>query len=44
MKRIIRISPKFTVEKLQSGTLLNRIDVYEDRVRGWLIDCGHILQ
>ena len=43
MKRIIRISPKFTVEKLQSGTLLDRIDVYEDRVRGWLIDCGHIL-
>jgi hypothetical protein len=43
MKRIIKISPNFTSDKLRAGTLLDRIDVYEDRVRGWLIDCGHIL-
>jgi hypothetical protein len=43
MKPIIKISPKFTADKLSAATLPDRIDVYEDRVRGWLIDCGHIL-
>jgi hypothetical protein len=40
---IRKISPKYDSSKLDSGALDDRIDVYEDRVRGWLIDCGHIL-
>jgi hypothetical protein len=38
-----KISPRFDDSKLAPGTLEDRIDVYEDRVRGWLIDCGRIL-
>lgn len=33
-----RISPKFTLEKLQTGRLEDWLDVYEDRVQGWLLD------
>jgi hypothetical protein len=40
---IRKISPNYDSGKLGAGTLNDRIDVYEDRVRGWLIDCGHIL-
>jgi len=40
---MVKISPKFTPDKLSPGELADRIDVYEDRVRGWLLDCGHIL-
>jgi hypothetical protein len=33
------LSPSFTTEKLrgENDTIENRIDVYEDRVRGWLV-------
>ena len=33
------ISPNFTAEKLEDDrdTIENRIDVYEDRIRGWLL-------
>jgi hypothetical protein len=33
-----RISPKFKLEKLRTGRLEDWIDVYEDRVNGWLLD------
>ena len=32
------ISPRFTGEKLASGKLDDMIDVFEDQMRGWLID------
>jgi|SRR6185503_1219570 hypothetical protein len=34
----IAISPRFTTEKLASGKLEDMIDVFEDQMRGWLID------
>ena len=40
---IRKISPNYDSGKLGAGALNDRIDVYEDRVRGWLIDCGPIL-
>ena len=40
---IRKISPKYEAHKLDPGGPDDRIDVYEDRVRGWLIDCGYIL-
>lgn len=33
-----RISPRFTREKLSSGRLEDRIDVYEDRIKGWFLN------
>jgi hypothetical protein len=39
----MRISPKFTSEKLATGSIDDRIDVYEDRVRGWLLHPIHTL-
>jgi hypothetical protein len=33
-----RVSPQFTGEKLQSGSIEDRLDVYEDRVFGWFLD------
>lgn len=32
------ISPNFTIEKLAGGKLVDMIDVFEDQMRGWLID------
>ena len=31
----LKISPSFTVDKLRSGQIEDKIDVYEDRVLGW---------
>lgn len=38
-----KISPKYYSTKLDSGLLEDIVDVYEDKVRGWLINCGRIL-
>ena len=40
---VFKISPRYDSSKLNPGTFDDRLDVYEDRVRGWLIDCGRIL-
>jgi hypothetical protein len=32
-----RVSPSFTSSKLASGAIEDRIDVYDDRIRGWLL-------
>lgn len=34
---VVRVSPNFTSEKLASGKLEDRIDVFEDRLRGWFL-------
>lgn len=34
----MRISPRFTLEKLKSTRIEDWIDIYEDRIRGWLLD------
>jgi hypothetical protein len=33
---LVRVSPRFVSDKLESANIEDRIDVYEDRVRGWL--------
>ncbi len=43
MSLILKISPRFDSTKLTDAQFDDRVDVYEDRVRGWLINCGHIL-
>lgn len=40
---IQKLSPRHDASKLASQTTADRIDVYEDRVRGWLIDSARIL-
>ncbi|RRR75358.1 MAG: hypothetical protein EI684_04900 [Candidatus Viridilinea halotolerans] len=41
--QIWKVSPKYDSSKLDNDTIADRIDVYADRIQGWLIDCGHIL-
>jgi len=38
-----KISPSFDTTKLENGSFLDRVDVYEDRIRGWLIEPARIL-
>lgn len=38
-----KISPRFDSMKLSNPAFDDYVDVYEDRVRGWLIDSGRIL-
>jgi hypothetical protein len=38
-----KISPHYDSTKLINASLDDFIDVYEDRTRGWLIDCARIL-
>ena len=38
-----KISPSFDTVKLENSTYLDRVDVYEDRIRGWLIEPARIL-
>ena len=38
-----KISPSFDTTKLEKGGFLDRVDVYEDRIRGWLIEPARIL-
>ena len=33
----LKISPSFTIDKLRSGQIEDKIDVYEDRVLGWFL-------
>src|SRR5690349_17317218 len=33
----LRISPQFMSDKLKSGSIDDRIDVYEDRMDGWFL-------
>ncbi|GAH37735.1 unnamed protein product [marine sediment metagenome] len=40
---IYKISPKYELNKLKNPTFDDYVDVYEDRVRGWLIDSARIL-
>lgn len=35
---IFQVSPHFTSEKLSSGRLEDKIDVYEDRIKGWFLN------
>ena len=39
----IRTSPRFITDKLKSGAIDDRIDVYEDRVNGWFFAPIHRL-
>jgi hypothetical protein len=32
------VSPKYTTDKLKSGKIEDRIDVFEDRIKGWFLD------
>jgi hypothetical protein len=34
----MRVSPKYTIEKLRAQRVEDSIDVYEDRVNGWLLN------
>jgi hypothetical protein len=42
-KHILKISPKFDSRKLENVTFDALVDVYEDRVSGWLLDWAHEL-
>jgi hypothetical protein len=42
-RREIRISPNFSSEKLRNPTLEDLIDVFEDRMRHWLIEPAKVL-
>lgn len=35
---IFQVSPHFTSKKLSSGSLEDRIDIYEDRIKGWFLN------
>src|SRR5262245_24204122 len=37
------VSPKYTTDKLASGRVDDSIDVYEDRVKGWMLDHARAL-
>lgn len=38
MKIVLQLSPKYTNEKLKSGKIDDKIDVFEDQVRGYFLD------
>jgi len=38
------ISPKYTLDKLKSGALADKIDVFEDQMQGWLFDQANQLK
>lgn len=40
----IAISPKYTLDKLASGALIDKIDVFEDQMQGWLFDQANQLK
>ncbi len=40
---LFKISPNYTETKLANPSFDDLVDVYEDRVRGWLIDSARIL-
>lgn len=42
-RRELRISPNFSSEKLYNPTLEDLIDVFEDRVRNWLLEPAKVL-
>lgn len=41
---IVAISPKYTSDKLASGVLSDKIDVFEDQMHGWLFDQANQLK
>lgn len=40
----LAVSPRFTIEKLGSGSLDDMIDVFEDQMLGWLIEPANALR
>ena len=40
----LAVSPRFTLEKLKSGSLDDMIDVFEDQMLGWLIEPANVLR
>ncbi len=41
---VIAISPKYTFDKLASGALSDKIDVFEDQMQGWVFDQANQLK
>lgn len=41
--RTANVSPSFTSEKLASGTFSDRVDVFEDQIRGWWLSKAYAL-
>lgn len=41
--QILKISPSYTIDKLQNPSFEDLIDIFEDRTRGWLIDSARAL-
>ncbi|MBZ5674771.1 MAG: hypothetical protein LAP61_11035 [Acidobacteriia bacterium] len=39
----VYLSPKFTATKLSSGNITDKIDVFEDRVKGWMLNQARAL-
>lgn len=40
---MLAISPRFDSSKLSSGTLADKIDVYEDQVLGWIVNPAKLM-
>jgi len=34
----LKVSPKYEITKLQSGKIEDKIDVFEDQIKGWILD------
>lgn len=34
----VRVSPNYMSDKLKAGNVEDRIDVFEDRVKGWFLN------
>ena len=41
--QILKVSPLYTIDKLQNPSFDDLVDVFEDRTRGWLIDTARAL-